>query len=563
MFNHSRSPGGTGDAVPHPLRRTSRILAALAALATALVLTVTVQAPAEAAIGFPATADLNGRSGKSLTAPVVRVDMYLSGQTVNVVCQDRGELAYGSYIWDRTTDGVWVPDTYVRTGYSGFHPSLPRCSDMGGDGRTFTAKADLNGRSSPSLSARVVQEDMYRSGQSLNVVCQTTGGNAYGSTIWDKTSDNVYVPDHYVQTGYSGFHPSLPRCQDGAPGSQGFTAKVDLAGRDARSTSATEVKTYPAGSAVSIVCQAIGENAYGSNIWDKTSDGLWVADHYVKTGYSTFHPDLPRCDDGGSGGGGGNYTAKVDLAGRDAKKTSATEVKTYAAGSTIDIVCQAYGGYAYGSYIWDKTSDGLWVADHYVKTGTDGFISGMPRCDNDQPTQPDGGTAPEPGDCSMGHGRINGPRGSTAGTRQERIDRVVSTARAMTGRGYEYSWGAGGKGGVACGSGAISPGGYNDYNRLGFDCSGLTLYAFWKGAGIDIGSYTTAQYHSSYGTKIPFDQRQPGDLIFWGANASAHVAIYIGDDQMIEAAPPRNGNSVHVTSVYQGNQRMPYVVRYI
>ncbi|GLX01776.1 hypothetical protein Misp02_58620 [Microtetraspora sp. NBRC 16547] len=47
-------------------------------VAALLTLGVAAQA-ANAAMGFPATADLNGRAGKSLTARVVKVDMYLQG----------------------------------------------------------------------------------------------------------------------------------------------------------------------------------------------------------------------------------------------------------------------------------------------------------------------------------------------------------------------------------------------------------------------------------------------------------------------------------------------------
>ena len=43
----------------------------------------------------------------------VAVNKYLAGSTVYVVCQQRGEMAYGSTIWDKTTDGLWV------TGLSG------------------------------------------------------------------------------------------------------------------------------------------------------------------------------------------------------------------------------------------------------------------------------------------------------------------------------------------------------------------------------------------------------------------------------------------------------------
>jgi cell wall-associated NlpC family hydrolase len=247
------------------------------------------------------------------------------------------------------------------------------------------------------------------------------------------------------------------------------------------------------------------------------------------------------------------FPAKVDLAGRDRKSTSATEVKTYPAGSTVLISCQAYGEYAYGSPIWDRTTDELWVADHYVKTGSDGFVPGMPRCDNDEPS---GGSV----DCAAGHGRINGPRGSTAGTTAERIARAIATARTQTGKGLSYSWGAGGKGGAACGISSPSPGGYVDYERFGYDCSGYTLYAFWQGAGVDIGAYTGAQYGA--GRRVPYAERQPGDLIFWGSSPTdtTHVAIYLGNDRILEAAPPRGTGSVHETAVY-GSTRLGSVVR--
>jgi hypothetical protein len=535
------------------------VLAALMLAAAAVAVTA---GPASAATGFPATADLNGRDGKSLDANVVRVDMYRTGQTVNVVCQDRGDTAYGSSVWDRTTENVWVPDAYVRTGYTGFHPGLPRCSDLGNDGRDFPATTALNGRAAPSLSARVVEVDMYLSGEAVPVVCQATGEAAYGSTVWDRTADGVWVPDAYVRTGYTGFHPDVRRCADAAPSTFAFKAKVDLAGRDRRATSATEKKTYPGGSTIYVVCQAIGANAYGSNIWDRTTDSLWVADHYVKTGYDSFTPGVPRCaaDSEDSSGSNGAFPAKVDLAGRDRKSTAGIEKKTYPAGSAVRITCQAYGEYAYGSSIWDRTSDGLWVADFYVRTGTDGFISNMPRCDSDQPSGGGGsGGGTGDGDCAAGHGRIGGAAGPTSGTNAERIARVIAAARTMTGRGLSYSWGAGGKGGPACGSGATSPSGFQDYNVFGFDCSGLTLYAYWKGAGVNIGANTTGQY--GVGRRVSYADRAPGDLIFWGENGhTTHVAIYLGDNRMIEAAAPRGTGSVHETTVYS-THRYDLVVR--
>lgn len=148
-------------------------------------------------------------------------------------------------------------------------------------------------------------------------------------------------------------------------------------------------------------------------------------------------------------------------------------------------------------------------------------------------------------ECSV-HGRGRGPAGPASGSAHDRIERVISSAKSMTGKGLSYSWGAGGKGGPSCGIAESSPGGHHDYNVYGFDCSGFTLYAFWKGAGIDVGDTAAGQYGK--GTKVPRGRMKRGDLIFWKADSGrvVHVALYLGGDQIIEAAPPRGTNSVHV-----------------
>jgi cell wall-associated NlpC family hydrolase len=542
------------------MRSSIKVVLAVVAVFTALTTFSLVAVPSvRAATGFVAETDLNGRDGPSLNANTVKVNMYLEGQIVNVVCQERGEEAYGSAIWDKTTANVWVPDFYVKTGYTGFASGVPRCDDTSGDVHNFPATADLDGRNAPSLSATVLQVNQYLNGEQVPVVCQATGGSAYGSTIWDKTKDGAWVTDVYVKTGYSGFATGVPRCTTtSAPTKYSYLAETDLNGRNTTSVSAPAVKVYPGGSTITITCQAIGENAYGSNIWDKTSDGLWVTDFYLKTGFDSFVPGMPRCADNTTGSNG-SYLVETDLDGRNSKTTTAAAVKEYPSGSSIKITCQAYGAYAYGSYIWDKTSDGLWITDFYVKTGTTGFISNMPRCDNDPATGgPPSGGGGSSGSCG-GHGRNTGPSGSTAGTTAQKIQRVIDLAQHETTLGLSYSWGAGGKGGPDCGISELSPSGYNDYNRYGFDCSGFTQYIFWAGAGVSIGANTDAQ--SVEGTQVSYSNLQKGDLLFWGSPGNTdHVAIYIGNGQMIEAAPPRGTSSVHVTSIYGSHS---YAIRMI
>ncbi|KAH6975807.1 CHAP domain-containing protein [Ilyonectria destructans] len=54
--------------------------------------------------------------------------------------------------------------------------------------------------------------------------------------------------------------------------------------------------------------------------------------------------------------------------------------KTYKKGQDVSITCQTPGDNVSGNSIWDKTSDGCYVSDHYVKTGSNGYVKG--KCTN-------------------------------------------------------------------------------------------------------------------------------------------------------------------------------------
>lgn len=140
------------------------------------------------------------------------------------------------------------------------------------------------------------------------------------------------------------------------------------------------------------------------------------------------------------------------------------------------------------------------------------------------------------------------------GDRASKIETVI--ARAESQLGVPYAWGGGDANGPTLG---IRDGGvadsFGDFEKIGFDCSGLTLYAF-AGVGIALPHYTGYQYQ--FGTKVSPQEMQRGDLIFYGANAEDHVAIYLGDGQMIEA--PQSGSEVVVSPVRWGGMS-PQVVR--
>ena len=159
----------------------------------------------------------------------------------------------------------------------------------------------------------------------------------------------------------------------------------------------------------------------------------------------------------------------------------------------------------------------------------------------------------------MGHnflqklGLIPTPSGYTNGAIPRVYGRQASEYvinRALSQRGVPYSWGGGNAAGASRGidSGA---------NTVGFDCSGLVLYAF-AGVGIKLDHYSGSQYNS--GRKIPSSQMRRGDVIFYGPGGSQHVTLYLGDGQMVEA--PYTGSVVKVSPVRTSGMT-PYVVRYI
>lgn len=74
----------------------------------------------------------------------------------------------------------------------------------------------------------------------------------------------------------------------------------------------------------------------------------------------------------------------------------------------------------------------------------------------------------------------------------------------------------------------------------GVDCSGFTQTIYKRIAGITINRTSYTQVNN--GTRISFDQLQPGDLVFYGNGGGInHVAIYIGNGQIVHAKNPSAG----------------------
>lgn len=107
--------------------------------------------------------------------------------------------------------------------------------------------------------------------------------------------------------------------------------------------------------------------------------------------------------------------------------------------------------------------------------------------------------------------------------------RKAVIAAAKTALGTPYTWGG---------------------NSLqgGVDCSGLIQQAFAR-AGISIPRVSYQQ--ANYGRRVGLDALRPGDLVAWDNssrnNGADHIAIYIGNGQVIEAARP--GTVVRIRTV--------------
>ena len=111
---------------------------------------------------------------------------------------------------------------------------------------------------------------------------------------------------------------------------------------------------------------------------------------------------------------------------------------------------------------------------------------------------------------------------------------------ALSQIGVPYSWGGGNSSGPSYGFGTGA-------HTKGFDCSGLSLYA-WAQAGVYLYHNAQSQYDSI--RHVSLSQLQRGDLVFYGSSSGAidHVAIYVGSGTVVHA--PHTGSRVQTGPVY-------------
>lgn len=125
-----------------------------------------------------------------------------------------------------------------------------------------------------------------------------------------------------------------------------------------------------------------------------------------------------------------------------------------------------------------------------------------------------------------GDGYIQSNRVTLIEKAQEKVDQsvkqrqdVVDYALQFVGNRYVY--------------GGLDP-------NTGVDCSGFTRYVMQHAAGISLSHSSRAQ--SGEGRVISYSEIKPGDLIFYGGTGYInHVALYIGNGQVVHASTERTG----------------------
>ena len=122
-------------------------------------------------------------------------------------------------------------------------------------------------------------------------------------------------------------------------------------------------------------------------------------------------------------------------------------------------------------------------------------------------------------------------------------------AAGMQWLGTVYAWGAGDVNGPTRG---IRDGGvadsFGDFTKIGFDCSGLVIYAVAQASGGVLRLPHSAAAQSQMGQPVPTNAIVAGDVLFFADSGGVHhTGIYLGGGEMVNA--PQSGDVVKVSNL--------------
>ncbi len=136
-----------------------------------------------------------------------------------------------------------------------------------------------------------------------------------------------------------------------------------------------------------------------------------------------------------------------------------------------------------------------------------------------------------------------GPQVSVAGNPRAQI----AVNAALSQLGVPYSFAGGNAEGPTLGRCVAGTDGSNDCHIVGFDCSGLMLYA-WAKAGVTVPHFTGAMWTDPTLTHVTDkSQLQPGDMMMFEGSPPGHTGMYIGNGKLVDA--PHSGSVVSIESV--------------
>ena len=149
---------------------------------------------------------VKSRTGPGTSYPVTGT--HSPGSPVPVLCQSRGSLFGTTPVWDRLTDGTFVPDYRISTpSKTGYTAALPRCMYP----YQVTAAGGVKEHTGPGVSFQVT--GALPGGALGWVTCQHAGSKTGTSSVWDKLRDGHWVPDYYLATpSKTTYTRSVPRC---------------------------------------------------------------------------------------------------------------------------------------------------------------------------------------------------------------------------------------------------------------------------------------------------------------------------------------------------------------